>query len=240
MRVVVQRVKSASVTVDGKVVSSIGRGILCLTGLRRDDDETDLKWMLGKILGLRLWEDESGSMWKRCVADSPKLEVLLVSQFTLYGQFVKGTKPDLHRAMPPTQAKDLYAKFVEMVSEAHGADLVKNGEFGAMMQVALVNDGPTTFTLDTPDKTPSKPIPASKSAPKAAPERKARKEGSDPAVLLKRAEKKLAKVQGLRQKLEKGEMDTPNPEQMAKLASEAELIAEVEQLKLEISKASET
>ncbi|GBG26908.1 D-tyrosyl-tRNATyr deacylase [Hondaea fermentalgiana] len=237
MRVVVQRVARASVSVGGQEVSRIGRGILCLAGLCREDNEADLAWMTAKLLGLRLWADEAGTPWKRGLAggsddDGEKLEVLLVSQFTLYGQVGKGSKPDLHRAMPPNEARDVYARFVEMVAEAHGAEHVKNGEFGAMMEVELVNDGPVTFTLESP----SKPTPAAapKVAPLQPPQPQPRKEGADPAVLLKRAEKKLAKVEALRQKVDKGELAVPNPEQLAKLSSEEALRAEVEQLRIEV------
>ncbi len=151
MRVVLQRVSRATVRVGDEVVSSIGRGLVCLCGLCEGDTrESDLPWMTQRILQLQLWPDAQQRPWKES-ALSLGLEVLLVSQFTLYAELNKGRKPDLHRALKPGAARSLYADFVESVRAAVGSPgLVKDGRFGAMMSVELVNDGPITMVLESP------------------------------------------------------------------------------------------
>ena len=143
---------------DGREVSCIGPGLVCLVGLRRNDGEKDLHWMVNKILNLRLWprvEEVDGHRKEKTWAMNVKqlsYDVLLVSQFTLYATAKRGNKPDFHEAMPPTDARDTYAGFVEMVRNAYGQGLehkVKDGAFGEMMQVELVNDGPVTIELST-------------------------------------------------------------------------------------------
>ncbi|EFJ43158.1 hypothetical protein VOLCADRAFT_96694 [Volvox carteri f. nagariensis] len=151
MRAVIQRVKSASVTVDGEVVSSIGPGLLCLIGIRETDTLTDLEFICKKILTVRAWpHPETNKAWDVNVT-SAGLEILLVSQFTLYAR-LKKPKPDYSKAMGPQQAKELYSQLVEEVRRQYMAARVKDGIFGAKMDVALVNDGPVTYMLDSADR----------------------------------------------------------------------------------------
>ncbi|KAI5657230.1 hypothetical protein M9H77_26023 [Catharanthus roseus] len=148
MRAVVQRVASASVEVEGRVVSSIGPGLMVLVGLHESDVDSDADYLCRKVLNMRLFpNDRSGKTWDQNVMQK-NLEVLLVSQFTLYG-FLKGNKPDFHVAMPPEKARPFYESVVEKFRKAYNSDAVKDGIFGAMMKVNLVNDGPVTMQLDS-------------------------------------------------------------------------------------------
>ncbi|KAM5532316.1 hypothetical protein V8D89_013995 [Ganoderma adspersum] len=148
MRAIVQRVASASVTVDTEVISSIGRGLMVLVGIGRDDTVTDLESLTKQILSLKVFADNgSGAMWKKNVKDIDG-EVLCVSQFTLFATTAKG-KPDFHRAMATGPSRDLYASFLNRMGELYGPDKIKDGRFGAMMDVRLTNEGPVTFTLDS-------------------------------------------------------------------------------------------
>ena len=154
MRAVIQRVLSASVAVDGEVVSSIGPGLMVLVGVREGDTRDDMEWLANKVIKARLFESAEGKAWGASVAAAEK-EVLFVSQFTLYGSFAKGNKPDLHNAMPPSPAKAMYEAFLQHVRDVvypEGAHRIKDGVFGAMMQVSLVNDGPVTMVLDSNDR----------------------------------------------------------------------------------------
>jgi D-tyrosyl-tRNA(Tyr) deacylase len=146
MRAVIQRVSSASVTVDGETVGAIGRGLLVLIGKEEADSTEDLEWLAQKILNLRLFVDESGVM-NRSVMDSGG-DILLVSQFTLFASTKKGTKPSWHRAAKPPVAIPLYEAMVRRLGELLGHP-IQTGRFGAMMQVALVNDGPITLIIDS-------------------------------------------------------------------------------------------
>ncbi|KDD73399.1 D-Tyr-tRNA(Tyr) deacylase [Helicosporidium sp. ATCC 50920] len=148
MRAVIQRVSSASVEVQGATVSRIGGGLLCLIGLCASDTPRDAAYLARKILNARLWPSE-GKPWDKSVA-ALELEVLCVSQFTLLGR-LNGNKPDFSRAMPPAQAREAYEAFLATLRSAYRADRVLDGEFGAAMQVSLVNDGPVTWTLDSAD-----------------------------------------------------------------------------------------
>ncbi|GLD95341.1 hypothetical protein PINS_up003985 [Pythium insidiosum] len=154
MRVVLQRVTGASVRVDGEVVGQIGKGLVCLVGITREDTEEDAEFCCRRLLNARLWPDEKDTAWKSSVV-SNGYEVLLVSQFTLYGYF-QGNKPDFHLAMAPAPAKEFYHAFCDRVRAAHSADKVAEGVFGAMMEVSLVNDGPVTMTIDSRDRKGSK------------------------------------------------------------------------------------
>ncbi|TAL36780.1 MAG: D-tyrosyl-tRNA(Tyr) deacylase [Spirochaetes bacterium] len=145
MRAVVQRVLRAQVQVDGKVVSSIGRGLLVLAGLHRADTDEDLSYIANKILGLRVFDDEAGVM-NLSLAEAGA-ELMVVSQFTLYGDARKGRRPSYSEAMPPGDAAGRFAAFVEMC--ASGFPGVKTGRFGADMHVEIVNDGPVTILLDS-------------------------------------------------------------------------------------------
>jgi D-tyrosyl-tRNA(Tyr) deacylase len=151
MRIVLQRVNSASVTIAGEQTASIKRGLLCLCGITTTDSLADSEWMAGKIINSRLWDNSSGKTWDLSVK-SQDFEVLLVSQFTLHG-VLKGNKPDFHHSMAPQEAKTYFNTFVEQVKKAHpnGTTKVQEGVFGAMMQVELVNDGPVTLILDSED-----------------------------------------------------------------------------------------
>eukprot|EP00527_Entomoneis_sp_CCMP2396_P007787 CAMPEP_0198145722 /NCGR_PEP_ID=MMETSP1443-20131203/24864_1 /TAXON_ID=186043 /ORGANISM="Entomoneis sp., Strain CCMP2396" /LENGTH=170 /DNA_ID=CAMNT_0043809427 /DNA_START=155 /DNA_END=667 /DNA_ORIENTATION=+ len=148
MRLVLQRVKSASVTVEGNVVSQIGPGVLALVGLHEHDQRQDMQECCKKLLACKLWENDSGGMWRHGVKQRG-LEVLLVSQFTLYGKLSKKNQPDYKSSMKSDPARIMYSEFVEMVREAYESDKVKDGHFGAMMDVALVNDGPVTLMIET-------------------------------------------------------------------------------------------
>jgi D-aminoacyl-tRNA deacylase len=146
MRVVLQRVSSARVTVDGRVTGEIGRGLLLLQGVAPADTATDGEWLAQKITRLRIFPDEAGLM-NRSVTDIVG-GILLVSQFTLLASMRKGTRPSFNDAAPPDLARSLYDLFQSQLAAALGAP-VATGEFGAMMQVSLVNDGPVTLILDS-------------------------------------------------------------------------------------------
>jgi D-tyrosyl-tRNA(Tyr) deacylase len=144
MRVVVQRVSSASVTIDGNVVGEIGRGLLLLVGFRQEDGDAQLRWMADKILGLRIFPDDEGKM-NRSVVDVGGA-LLVVSQFTLYGDVERGRRPSFIEAARPEIAIPLYESFLSILRA--GPCPVQTGQFGAMMQVSLVNDGPVTLIID--------------------------------------------------------------------------------------------
>ncbi|XP_044460787.1 D-aminoacyl-tRNA deacylase isoform X2 [Mangifera indica] len=145
MRAVVQRVTSASVEADGRIVSEIGPGLLVLVGLHESDTDSDADYICRKVLNMRLFPNENtGKGWDF----NKNYEVLLVSQFTLYG-ILKGNKPDFHVAMPPQKARPFYDSLVEKFRKTYNVDAVKDGVFGAMMKVNLVNDGPVTMQLDS-------------------------------------------------------------------------------------------
>ena len=145
MRAVVQRVSEASVTVDGRTVGAIGRGFLVLLGVTHVDGEAEAVWLARKIAGLRIFEDEAGK-FNRSLADEDGA-VLVVSQFTLYGDTRKGRRPSFTEAARPEHAEPLCDLFVDLL-RAEGV-AVETGIFGAMMAVHLVNDGPVTLLLDT-------------------------------------------------------------------------------------------
>jgi len=146
MRVVLQRVKRADVRVEGRVTGKIAHGFLVLAGFGPSDTEAQLSWMAEKILGLRVFADDQGKMNRDLV--ETKGSLLVVSQFTLYGDASKGRRPSFIDAAPPELAKKLYERFVELLKEKAGTIAVETGEFGAMMDVELVNDGPVTLILD--------------------------------------------------------------------------------------------
>ena len=146
MRVVLQRVSRAEVRVAGRVTGKIGPGFLVLAGFGPSDTEAQLSWMAEKILGLRVFADDQGKMNRDLV--ETKGSLLVVSQFTLYGDASKGRRPSFIDAAPPDLAKKLYERFVELLKEKAGTIDVETGEFGAMMDVELVNDGPVTLILE--------------------------------------------------------------------------------------------
>jgi D-aminoacyl-tRNA deacylase len=146
MRAVIQRVTSAGVRVGERVTGEIGRGLLVLLGVGRGDTLADVQYIAGKIRDLRLFESEAGKPMDRSVADIGGA-VLVVSQFTLYGDVRKGRRPSFDEAAAPSDARDLYEA---VVRELQAADVpVSTGEFQAMMQVELVNDGPVTVLVDS-------------------------------------------------------------------------------------------
>ncbi|KAK4469726.1 hypothetical protein MN116_007250 [Schistosoma mekongi] len=148
MRAVVQRVKQASVSVNDSIVSQISRGILVLIGLSRRDTETDMEYIVRKILNVRLFPSADGvRRWDKSVKDL-NLEILCVSQFTLYSE-LKGNKLDFHCAMDPKLSKDTYSQLINQLKRNYHKEKVKDGIFGAMMDVSLTNDGPVTITLDS-------------------------------------------------------------------------------------------
>ena len=149
MRAVIQRVKYASVTIDGVLKSKIGQGYLVLLGCENADTQEDIDWLSRKIAGLRVFDDENGVM-NRSVMDVDG-EVLVVSQFTLWASYKKGNRPSYLRAGSHEITVPLYEGFVKAMSEALGKP-VQTGEFGADMKVELLNDGPVTICMDTKNK----------------------------------------------------------------------------------------
>ena len=149
MRVVVQRVLSASVEVEGEVVGAIGRGLLVLAGFEESDGEEDLAWVSGKLSRLRVFDDEAGVM-NRCIVDVGG-DVLAVSQFTLFASVRKGNRPSWSRAAAPDISRPLYDRFVRQLETDLGRS-VPTGIFGADMAVRLVNDGPVTLFIDSAER----------------------------------------------------------------------------------------
>ncbi len=145
MRVVLQRVSRARVTIDGRLAGEIGRGFLLLVGLRADDTEEALRWMADKVVSLRLFSDAEQKM--NLGLEDVAGGLLVVSQFTLYGDTRKGRRPSFIDAAPPPIAIPLYERFVALLRE-RAPGPVATGEFGAMMDVELVNDGPVTLILE--------------------------------------------------------------------------------------------
>ncbi len=145
MRAVVQRVKRSSVSVDGKIVSKIDKGLMVLLGVEVNDDESDLDYILKKVTKLRIFDDEDGVMNKSLLDYG--LEILVVSQFTLYGDARKGNRPSYIRSAKFDQGILLYEKFIEELEKLNVK--VSHGEYGADMDVELINDGPVTILLDS-------------------------------------------------------------------------------------------
>jgi D-tyrosyl-tRNA(Tyr) deacylase len=149
MRAVIQRVIKASVTINNEVRSEIGAGLLVLAGIEVIDDETDIDWLCSKIVHLRIFDDDNGVM-NLSVLDTGG-DILAISQFTLHAKTKKGNRPSYIRAAQPEIANPLYNKFVVRLAHLLGKE-IHTGEFGAMMQVDLINDGPVTIIIDTRDK----------------------------------------------------------------------------------------
>lgn len=147
MRVIIQRVKSSQVTINGEVVGKIGRGLNLLVGIADTDTEVELDWMARKCLYLRLFSGNNGNSerWEKSVQEIGG-ELLVVSQFTLYGDCRKGRRPSFSRSAIPDLAKQLYEKFVDKLRQS--GLKVETGEFGAMMEVLIENDGPVTLILE--------------------------------------------------------------------------------------------
>lgn len=146
MRILVQRVKRASVSIGGRLRSSIGPGLLVFVGIEAADSEEDIEWLAGKLLRLRIFNDEQGVMNLDVMQTGG--EVLVVSQFTLHASTRKGNRPSYVRSAPEAISRPLYERFAARVSELTGREAA-TGEFGADMQVELVNDGPVTIWIDS-------------------------------------------------------------------------------------------
>ncbi len=149
MRAVIQRVKNASVTIDGSEAAAIGNGLLTLVGIEEADSAEDIEWLSAKICSLRIFNDENGVM-NRSVKETGG-DVLVVSQFTLHASTKKGNRPSYIRAAKPETAIPLYMQFIRQMESELGKK-ISTGKFGADMQVALVNDGPVTILMDTKDR----------------------------------------------------------------------------------------
>ncbi|BDS08532.1 D-aminoacyl-tRNA deacylase [Oceaniferula spumae] len=146
MRVVIQRVSEASVTIGGRVSGNIGKGFLILLGIVENDTSEDIDWLVGKITKMRIFPDDEGKM-NRCLKDVDG-ELLVMSQFTLHASTKKGNRPSFIKAARPETAIPLYEQFLETAAVELGKPCA-SGEFGADMQVALINDGPVTITMDS-------------------------------------------------------------------------------------------
>ena len=149
MRAVIQRVSHASVTIEGQKKSQIGAGFLILLGIEQTDTQEDIAWLVRKIVGLRVFDDENGVMNKDILETGG--DIIVVSQFTLMASYKKGNRPSWIRAAGHEVAIPLYNSFVEQLTEALGKP-VGTGEFGADMKVELLNDGPVTICMDTKNK----------------------------------------------------------------------------------------
>lgn len=149
MRIVIQRVSRASVTIEGTVKSAIGKGYLILIGVCEEDTEEDVEWLVRKVIGLRVFDDENGVM-NRSIMDVDG-NILVISQFTLFASYKKGNRPSWLRAARHEISVPLYESFCSRLSEALGKT-VGTGEFGADMKVELINDGPVTICMDTKNK----------------------------------------------------------------------------------------
>lgn len=146
MRIVIQRVKNASVTIDGKLKSKIEYGLLVLLGIVNEDTDEDIHWLCNKLCNLRVFDDEDGVM--NLSIFEKEGEFLVVSQFTLHASTKKGNRPSYIRAARPDFAIPMYTKFVRKLKEQSGTN-VKTGEFGADMKINLLNDGPVTIIIDS-------------------------------------------------------------------------------------------
>lgn len=149
MRIVLQRVTKASVTIDGKVKSAIGKGYLILVGVCEEDTKEDADWLVRKVINLRVFDDENGVM--NLPLSEVDGDILVISQFTLFASYKKNNRPSWMRAARHEVAVPLYEYFCECLSIANGKE-VGRGEFGADMKVELLNDGPVTICMDTKNK----------------------------------------------------------------------------------------
>jgi len=149
MRCVIQRVSEASVTIDGKIKSSVGKGLLVLLGIEEADNDEDIEWLCGKISKLRIFDDEERVM--NCSVQDVNGEILLISQFTLQASTKKGNRPSYLKAAKPEIAIPVYEKFVSKLETETGKKIY-TGEFGADMKVQLLNDGPVTIIIDSKNR----------------------------------------------------------------------------------------
>lgn len=149
MKVVIQRVTRASVTIEQQLFSSIGKGMLILVGIQSDDTDDDINWLASKIVNLRIFDDENGVM-NKSILDTGG-EILTVSQFTLMARTKKGNRPSYIDAAPPAISVPLYKKFVSTLSQELHKE-IQTGQFGADMKVELMNDGPVTIIIDSKNR----------------------------------------------------------------------------------------
>jgi D-aminoacyl-tRNA deacylase len=149
MRAVIQRVSRASATINGKIKSEIGPGLLVLLGIEEADNDDDVEWLGNKIVQLRIFNDPNGVMNLSVLETTG--DILAISQFTLHARTRKGNRPSYIRAARPEVAIPLYNRFVNRLSQLLGKE-IGTGEFGAMMQIGLINDGPVTIIIDTKEK----------------------------------------------------------------------------------------
>jgi D-tyrosyl-tRNA(Tyr) deacylase len=149
MRAVIQRVKEAKVTIDNNVKSKIGCGLVILLGIEEADEKNDIEWLAGKITRLRIFDDENGVM--NLSVQDINGEIMIISQFTLHANTKKGNRPSYIKAARPETAVPLYKDFIKKTEKLTGKK-VATGEFGAMMDVALINSGPVTIIIDTKNK----------------------------------------------------------------------------------------
>ena len=149
MRLLIQRVTEASVTIEGRVHSEIGKGLMVLVGIEEADTQEDIDWLTGKLLRLRIFDDEAGVM--NLDVQQVGGEVMVVSQFTLHASTKKGNRPSYIKAAPEAISRPMYEKFVESVKTALGKEIA-TGCFGADMQIELVNDGPVTIWIDSKNR----------------------------------------------------------------------------------------
>jgi len=147
VRAVVQRVKSSSVSIDNKLYSSINNGLLVLLGISIDDSDDDIDYITDKLINLRIFKDENNKMNKS--VNDIKGEILIVSQFTLYGDVRKGRRPSYTEALNGDKAEAIYDKLINNIKKIYIENKIKSGKFGAMMDVELINDGPVTILLDS-------------------------------------------------------------------------------------------
>ena len=149
MRVVIQRVSEANVSVDGAIIGHINQGLMVLVGIVNEDNQTDIEWLSNKIVNMRIFEDENGVMNKSLLEVGGA--ILLVSQFTLHASTKKGNRPSYIAAAKPEVSIPLYESMIQQLAQDLGGP-IQTGKFGADMKVALVNDGPVTITIDSKNK----------------------------------------------------------------------------------------
>jgi D-tyrosyl-tRNA(Tyr) deacylase len=149
MRALIQRVKEASVTIEGKLHNKIGKGLLIFLAVTHNDDAEAAEYLARRCTDMRIFEDPNGKM-NLSVKDIAG-EILVISQFTLYADTRKGNRPNFMNAAPPELAEQLYSRFIGALQQYHNADAVRSGMFRAMMEIGLINDGPVTIQLDSKD-----------------------------------------------------------------------------------------
>lgn len=148
MRIVIQRVTSSAVSTQSVTIGHISKGLCVLVGFGEGDGQKEIDWCKNILLKTKFWPDDEDRPWKRTVVDN-KFEILLVSQFTLYGKIYKKGRLDFHHALAPEPARQLYDSLVTSLITEIGDNYVQTGEFGAMMEVSIVNDGPVTLSFDS-------------------------------------------------------------------------------------------